>query len=67
MLTLCNFGEWVGGVSHPMLVLQENILNAHLQYVAKDVGYPGNAHAQVTPVSWHSLQFRLLGLFHVEI
>jgi hypothetical protein len=28
MLTFCNFREWVGGISHPMLVLQENIFNA---------------------------------------
>ena len=50
MQTFCNFGEWMGGISHPMPVLQENISNAHLQYVAKDVGYAGKAHAQGTSI-----------------
>ena len=57
MQTFCNFGEWMGGISHSIHELQENNLNSHLQYVAKDVGYARNAHAQVTSIGWHSLQF----------
>ena len=57
MHIFCNFGEWMGGISLPMLVLQENLSNAHLQYVANDVAYVGNAHAQGTFIGWQSPQF----------